>query len=311
MGNCMNLGGWCDARSRIRRQSSFSALAVMPGSPADVLVFNMRINRSLAICFLAVAAVPSAASTVVADPERVWPGRTIDVVICDAGTAELTARRACRAQRPRQGRTGDGPILPQEQAALVRQTLSRWNEQFADHIVLREVDDPSARNMIVFRASSRPSRCSTQGTGFSAAQRFKYVSIGADCNRGRAGYGTSSGTVAHEILHAIGFYHEQRRPGRARMLRVRAAGGKAAQWRELCDPQASPCRRTAEQAVTLGGYDFGSLMHYSIKRSVARPTRQGRERLDQQGLAVRRVGQRRWLTRGDIAGVRELYPKDR
>lgn len=62
------------------------------------------------------------------------------------------------------------------------------------------------------------------------------------------------GTLEHEMLHAIGLWHEQSRPDRGLFVSVNAAciqSGKASQF------------AIANSATPVGPYDFLSIMHYS------------------------------------------------
>jgi len=65
------------------------------------------------------------------------------------------------------------------------------------------------------------------------------------------------GTIIHEMLHAIGFYHEQSRPDRDEYVTVvwdKIEVGKEGNFRKY----------TEEQVTTFGApYDYGSVLHYS------------------------------------------------
>lgn len=77
---------------------------------------------------------------------------------------------------------------------------------------------------------------------------FQQVSIGFGC--------TSLGTVAHEIGHTLGFYHEQSRYDRDEYVRILTGNiqnGYVAQFTKQSR------RRMEDYGV---GYDYGSVMHY-------------------------------------------------
>lgn len=262
-----------------------------------------------ALVFAGAVMMPAvlSAAAVVGSPARLWPSRTIDFIVCDADLPSVRSD-VCA---PQTGVVPSRALLDQAQARRIRATVDRWNGELGDHLRLREVQSARAISTLVFRRSSRPTRCSTQGVGYSPRQPLKYISLGNACTPAADGRRTNAGTVAHEILHAVGFYHEQQRADRARVLKVRDAGRKAHQWRPLCDAERNDCRRPTAQGEALGRYDFGSLMHYSLAQGTATPTADGRRRLRQQRLMASDVGQREWLTLSDIRAVRALYPATR
>ena len=61
------------------------------------------------------------------------------------------------------------------------------------------------------------------------------------------------GTVVHEILHAIGIYHEQSRSDRDSFVEIR--------WQNI-DPNARHNFQTVPGSVDYFDYDYGSIMHY-------------------------------------------------
>ncbi|MGW5452590.1 M12 family metallopeptidase [Nocardia sp. NPDC003979] len=106
------------------------------------------------------------------------------------------------------------------------------------------------------------------------------------------------GTVVHEMAHALGLWHEQSRQDRDAFVEVRLAH---------VDPAH---RHNFAQHITdgddVGGYDFGSIMHYpptafSIDGS---PTIVARVPLPP-GTGM---GQRTALSSGDVAAVHAIYP---
>lgn len=65
------------------------------------------------------------------------------------------------------------------------------------------------------------------------------------------------GTIMHEMMHALGFFHEHSREDRDSHITV--------QWQNIRDNEDGNFRKVAKGEVsTLGlGYDYGSLQHYS------------------------------------------------
>nr|XP_058957060.1 zinc metalloproteinase nas-6-like [Pocillopora verrucosa] len=81
--------------------------------------------------------------------------------------------------------------------------------------------------------------------------RRQDVSLHIDC--------WTTGTVAHEIGHALGFWHEQSRPDRDRYVRIL--------WQNIQRGEKHNFRkRRRSESSSLGvRYDYRSVMHYSPK----------------------------------------------
>lgn len=242
------------------------------------------------------------------DAAHKWPGESVPIVICDRAASKNLGGRICRRQK---GRGHDPAVLQDREAKVVRLAIVRWNSQFGDSIRFRETNEKEP-HLLVIRRASRSIRCSTQGNGFSSRQWLKFVSIGARCNAKLHVQGTNEGTVIHELMHGLGFYHEQQRADASRYIEIdrsaRKLRRKAHQWARSCDlGEVNGCGSDIRTRA-LGLYDFGSIMHYSLRSGAVALTPAGVERLRQQGLKPGDIGQREWLSPLDAAAVRTLYP---
>ncbi|CAF0994821.1 unnamed protein product [Adineta steineri] len=107
----------------------------------------------------------------------------------------------------------------------------------------------------------------------------------------------SSGTIQHELLHVLGFYHEQSRPDRD--LYVTVNHGNIQKGHEHNFSKYRWGNTVLNQNTT---YDFNSIMHYGTNyfsgngQSTITPNVPGA-----------RIGQRDHLSPIDIAEVRALY----
>lgn len=261
----------------------------------------------------------SEAATVVSERSRLWPTSTVDFVICDDGGMARLGAESCKPQANWLYRlfhpSADGPELGDAEAATIRAAISRWNARFGANLRLREAHGEPEGPYIVFRASYRDDLCSTRGIGYVPGERRKYISIGSRC--GRSQDGTPPGAVLHEIMHAVGFYHEQQRGDRTAMIRLHENGTalreNEAQWQVLCSSGRRHCSPDDGRAIAIGEYDFGSIMHYAAGPEAGREsgtylTAAGWQHLYAQGLRADDIGQRDGFSAADVRGIEALYP---
>lgn len=106
-------------------------------------------------------------------------------------------------------------------------------------------------------------------------------------------------TVAHELLHALGFNHEQSRRDRDSYVEIL--------WDNI-DPGKRHNFEITSHSYDVGPYDYGSLMHYSGSEFCRR---------DQWGCTGRTIatipagtyiGQRARLSAGDVMALNVVYP---
>uniref|UniRef100_UPI0010F9ED78 M12 family metallopeptidase n=1 Tax=Chitinivorax sp. B TaxID=2502235 RepID=UPI0010F9ED78 len=117
------------------------------------------------------------------------------------------------------------------------------------------------------------------------------ISLGSGCEY--------AGIAAHEMLHALGWHHEQMRPDRDTYVMIHTANitaGKEGNFTKLRPGQADP----------VGAYDFGSIMHYGAYSfsNNGQPTITPKDN----GIPLSNLGQRRELSVGDAASVNKYYP---
>ncbi len=154
--------------------------------------------------------------------------------------------------------------------------VQHWN----DNTRLRLI--PRTDQADYVRFVRKPSGCSSFVGMIGGAQS---INLGDDC---------SLGNTIHEIGHAIGLYHEQSRQDRDFYMQVIYANLDKREFLQY-DQKLSG-------ADDLGGYDFGSIMHYSPSGF----SRNGELSLQSIPMGIP-IGQRAGLSPGDLDAVKRLY----
>ncbi|CAH1734347.1 unnamed protein product [Chironomus riparius] len=107
-----------------------------------------------------------------------------------------------------------------------------------------------------------------------------------------------TGTVAHEFLHVLGFFHMQCATGRSNHIRVMFDNIDEKMWGNF--------EEYATDSTLLGTpYDYESITHYGsmfFSKDKINPSIITRDQTIQ-----KRIGQRKYLSRGDIERVLRLY----
>nr|XP_032295602.1 zinc metalloproteinase nas-7 isoform X1 [Drosophila virilis] len=107
------------------------------------------------------------------------------------------------------------------------------------------------------------------------------------------------GVVVHELLHALGFYHQQSATERDEYVKIN--------WENILDGHAHNFNKYARTHITNFGveYDYQSVMHYS-SLAFSKNGKATIEPLDPYAS----LGQRRGLSDKDISKLNEMYEQD-
>ena len=154
----------------------------------------------------------------------------------------------------------------------------------------------------------------TEKTGFKFVERTNesdwvfFTDNNTGCNSaiGRRGGqqninlapGCNFGSTVHEILHALGFWHEQSRNDRDNFVEIR--------WQNIRPGYENNFSQYLNSGQDVGDYDYCSIMHYPTWafQKNANPTIVA---IQPTGGCV--LGQRGGLSDGDINGMRHIYPE--
>ncbi len=103
-----------------------------------------------------------------------------------------------------------------------------------------------------------------------------------------------AGSIAHELMHAAGFYHEQSRGDRDAYITI--------MWDEVSPEVRSNFEKRDARGQDIGPYDYGSIMHYPSHAG----SQSGRATIVPR-QANAKIGQRDGLSPLDVAAITTLY----
>ncbi|MEO6316892.1 MAG: M12 family metallopeptidase [Chitinophagaceae bacterium] len=124
-------------------------------------------------------------------------------------------------------------------------------------------------------------------------------SVGKQGGRQNVNIGAcSKGSIAHEILHAAGLWHEQGREDRDNYIKINLANVTAGKEHNF--------NKHISDGIDIGTYDYGSIMHYGKNGF----SKNGNNTIDIKippGSAATTIGQRDGMSSKDKAGINSLY----
>ncbi|XP_076231132.1 zinc metalloproteinase nas-1 [Calliopsis andreniformis] len=105
------------------------------------------------------------------------------------------------------------------------------------------------------------------------------------------------GTVIHELMHVIGFLHEQSRYERDEYVRIL--------WNNILSGHGGNFEKASKQTTDAFGvgYDYGSVMHYSANAF----SRNGQPTIVAKTSSKVQLGQREGFSKRDIQKIRKMY----
>lgn len=174
--------------------------------------------------------------------------------------------------------------LSSSATAKIRSAIKRWNDTGTITMVERTPDVASAYpNYIDFIDADQ---CASW-VGFQNSGPQSIYS-GDKC---------SEGSMIHEIGHAFGLLHEHTRPDRDSYVQIN--------WNSVATDKSHNFDILSD-AITLGEYDYNSIMHYGTHFF----SKDGQATITALQATNAQIGQREFISEGDEQSVRELYQSE-
>jgi len=226
---------------------------------------------------------------------QVHNGRAIWEGDIDLGPAESIARTARELSRPdsgaRLGATRDG-------------SSARWAGGVVPFVIASNLPSPTRVTDAIAHIELNTGRVDFVPRTTQTDYVYIRTSTGCSSSIGRVGgvqyvnlaSGCSTGNTVHELLHALGQFHEQTRCDRETYVEIL--------WGNITAGYEGNFNQQCTGATDYSDYAEGSIMHYSATSFSKNglPTIRSRRGLDSQ------MGQRSGMNTTDVATINTIYP---
>ncbi|OWR54819.1 zinc metalloproteinase nas-13 [Danaus plexippus plexippus] len=205
---------------------------------------------------------------------------------------------------------GEGDILiPTYGRNAVRDQTSRWPNGHIPYLIDGSFNQNQRDNIMKAIADYHRLTClrfipyngQRDYIVFKSANTGCWSSVGRlggrqEVNLQTPGCVSKKGTVLHEILHAVGFIHEQSRPERDDFVKINYNNIRSGSEGNF---KKSDSKRVADLGIP---YDYNSVMHYSEYAF----SKNSKKTIEPKTGGMK-VGQREGLSRGDVKKVNAMY----
>ncbi|CAH1787748.1 unnamed protein product [Owenia fusiformis] len=151
-------------------------------------------------------------------------------------------------------------------------------------------NDGNSRDHLLIKSTS-PS-CVSSGVGKSKRYNSYYINLGFRC--------FAFGTIMHELLHALGFFHEHTRNDRDDYIEIVESNIKSG-FSSNFAKQENP-----DTLISFTPYDYNSIMHYG-KYAFSKDAYAGLETIRVKKFTNFQIGQHYYLSESDIKDLQTLY----